>query len=134
MHYRPHLILYDGFCPLCNKAVRFLLKRDTKKRFLFAPLHGQTALKILETLPPSLDTLVLVENFQKPNQKIFIEGRGVLRICYHLGVKYFLLGLLSLLPTFAFDLMYRFIAKRRYKLFSMGEKINPNDYKDRFLP
>ncbi|MFN5344027.1 MAG: DCC1-like thiol-disulfide oxidoreductase family protein, partial [Bacteroidota bacterium] len=32
------LILFDGECILCNKAVQFIIKRDTKEIFKFASL------------------------------------------------------------------------------------------------
>ncbi|HEY3227320.1 MAG TPA: DCC1-like thiol-disulfide oxidoreductase family protein, partial [Planctomycetota bacterium] len=44
---RKHLILYDGVCALCNALVRFVLPRDRKDRFRFAPLQGETARGLL---------------------------------------------------------------------------------------
>lgn len=129
-----HLLLYDETCPLCNRSVHIILKRDKKKKFLFSPLQGKTAEKVLKKLPPDLDTLILVENFESNKEHILMEGKGALRICFHLGGIYFPLGLLSFLPTFAFDAFYRFIAKRRYRLFSMGKELKESDFKGRFLP
>ena len=123
------IIFYDGTCPLCNRAVRFILAADKKKQFYFAPLEGETAvdkLKNLHLKNPNLDTLVLFQS----EDKILIEGRAVLRILYLLGGKYALLGWLSFLPTFIFDLLYRVIARYRFRLFS---KKLPIDKTDRFL-
>ncbi len=33
------IILYDGVCALCNRAVRFVLKHDYHDRFRFAALQ-----------------------------------------------------------------------------------------------
>ena len=132
-----HLILYDGECPLCNRAIRVILKDDRKKVFLFSSLQGKTAQRLLSGTPfiePPYHTLVLVQNYGRTKQKILIEAKGSLRIVLLLGGKYAFLGLLSFLPSFLFDLAYRWIAKRRYRLFSKTVNIRPEDYQERFLP
>src|ERR1700733_14250204 len=113
-----HLILYDGTCPLCNRAVRFIIAHDKKKVFAFAPLEGETAKKnpLLKKLR-ELDTLVLIKNFNTDKKKFFIEGKGVLRIAWYLDGWYPFLGLLSFLPSLFFDFFYRFVAKRRFRFF-----------------
>lgn len=124
-----NIIFYDGECPLCNRAVRFLLGADKKHLFYFAPLNGKTAEEKLSGLllkNPNLDTLVLLEN-----NKFFIEGRGALRILWLLGGKYALLGWLSFLPSPLFDVFYRLIARYRYRLFSKKKKFKTDH---RFLP
>lgn len=49
-----HLVFYDGECGLCDRVVQTLLKVDTHERFVFAPLQGKTAEKLLQDLPLSL--------------------------------------------------------------------------------
>ena len=34
------LILFDGVCNLCNTSVLYVIKRDKKNVFMFAPLHS----------------------------------------------------------------------------------------------
>ncbi len=125
-----NIVFYDGTCPLCNRAVRFLLAVDKKRVFYYAPLEGETAadkLKNLRSKHPNLDTLVLYQD----ENRISIEGKAVFRIFWLLGGKYALIGWLSFLPSFLFDLIYRFIACYRFKLFS---KKTPITKTDRFLP
>ena len=132
-----HLILYDGTCPLCNRAIRVILKEDKKKTFLFTSLQGKTAQTVLFGTPfsiPPYHTLVLVQNYGRTKQKILKEAKATLRIAFLLGGKYAFLGMLSFLPSFFFDLFYRFIAKRRMRLFSKTVKVDPEEYKGRFLP
>ena len=38
-----HIVFFDGFCNLCNRAVNFLMKIDGKKILKYAPLSGSTA-------------------------------------------------------------------------------------------
>ncbi|MGE3953861.1 MAG: thiol-disulfide oxidoreductase DCC family protein [Parachlamydiales bacterium] len=92
------LILYDGDCALCNRAVRFLMERDKEGKFTYEP-NGD----------PNIDTLVLVEEGQS-----LYYGKAVLRICWHLGGWWRLLGVLSFLPTGLADAIYRLIARNRH--------------------
>ena len=34
------LVLFDGVCNLCNKSVIFIIKRDVRKNFKFAPMQS----------------------------------------------------------------------------------------------
>jgi predicted DCC family thiol-disulfide oxidoreductase YuxK len=42
------LILYDGVCGLCNRLVKFVLKRDSRDQFRFASLQSEFAGSILQ--------------------------------------------------------------------------------------
>lgn len=124
------LILYDGECALCNRSVRFLIEADKRGHFLYAPLQGETA-SHLEGAPFPLDTLILIEGFQTKSPRIWKYGRGVLRICWRLGGWYRLIGLLSFLPGWLADPLYRLVARNRHTLFRGGA----GDLKsDRILP
>ncbi|NGX54495.1 MAG: hypothetical protein KR126chlam2_00106 [Chlamydiae bacterium] len=123
----PDIIFYDGECPLCNRAVRFVLQADHKALFKFAPLGGETAAAKLKNLEVKKSTLVLLQS----NGKILTEGKAVLRMMWLLGGFYSFFGWLSFQPSLPFDLAYRFIAKRRYTYFHTCQKL---DHKDRFLP
>lgn len=43
-----HLVLYDGVCGLCDRAVQFLLAEDRDGVLTYAPLQGETARAALE--------------------------------------------------------------------------------------
>ncbi len=130
-----HVIFYDGECPLCNRAVRFILNVDRAQKFYFAPLKGKTAEKKLAHFflkSPELDTLILLQNYETADEKLLIEGKGALRILWLLGGKYAGVGLLSFLPSFLFDPFYRLVARNRFRLFPGRTPIaQPSD---RFLP
>ncbi|MCH9625325.1 MAG: hypothetical protein S4CHLAM123_04960 [Chlamydiales bacterium] len=127
-----HIIFYDSECPLCNRAIRFILATDRKKQFCFAPLNGKTAQEKIAHLylkRPDLDTLVLLQN----SKQILIEAKGAMRILWILGGKYAWIGWISFLPSFAFDVLYRVVARYRHRLFSKKSVIEEGD-KERFLP
>ncbi|SCA63784.1 Uncharacterized protein YuxK [Chlamydiales bacterium SCGC AG-110-M15] len=131
-----HVVFYDGECPLCNRAVRFLLKHDSNACLLFAPLQGETAKKLLGDRPDlldELDTMVVIENYGEGSQNLLIRGKAALRLAWFLGGTWAFFGLFSFLPAFPFDWAYRLIAKNRYRLFN-GLKDIPKDLEGRFLP
>lgn len=133
-----HLVFYDGTCSFCSSVVQFILRADRQKIFLFTPLQGETAARLLKRLPAhsiNQDSLVLLENYQKSNEHFYILGKAALRILWLLGGWYACLGWISFLPSFFYDWFYKLIARYRYQLFS-GQacklKIGPQD--PRFLP
>lgn len=119
------LVLYDAKCPLCNASIAFILETDTKKQFFFAPLGGVTANKYTKRQ----DSIVVIEG-----KRVFYAGKAALRIFWLLGGKYKLLGLFSFLPQFLSDLIYQWIAERRYSFFKGQAFVDPKDYPERFLP
>ncbi len=126
------ILFYDGSCPLCNRAVRFILSRDQKGHFLFAPLAGQTAEKLLPARLSDMDSLILREEKQG-TIRYWTEGKGVFRIFWLLGGRYKLVGWLVFLPSPLFDWFYRQIAKIRYRLFSSPKEGKLDTSSDRFL-
>lgn len=120
-----HLIFYDAPCPLCNRAIRFILAADQRKDFFFAPLDGEMAKK-MEVHARGLDTLVLIENWKSEKESRLVEGKAVCRIFWHLKGRWRLIGWLSFLPSVLFDLGYRAIARRRYNIFSKTQPIAPD--------
>lgn len=121
-------LFYDGQCHLCHLSVRFLLWADNKKKFKYGELTGKTAKTLLENKNLG-DTVVLWEN-----GKIYIESRAVLRLFWHLGGLYRVIGILAFLPSFLFDWLYKLISKHRCKFFPHATKIDYSHYKDRLLP
>jgi len=134
-----HLIFYDGTCGLCHEAVQFILKHDKNKVFMFAPLQGETAAKLLKNwraTSPSADSLVLIENYEiGQSEEILTFGIGALRICWLLGGLWKTVGVISFLPSFLYDWVYKLIAKRRFKWFESKTCLIPKiDETERFLP
>lgn len=132
-----HLMFYDGECGLCDHAVQLLLRIDKQQKFIFAPLKGLTAATILKDLPAELkgaDSLILVQNYLEVNQKFYILGQGVLRICWLLGGWWQLLGWISFLPGFLYNWIYRLVARNRHRFFTTQCILPDLEQKERFLP
>lgn len=95
------IVLYDGDCHFCNFWVRFILARDRKKIFQFAPL----------SLKPDWPqtSIILVES-----GKTYRKSEAVFRVFQHLGWPEWLISGLQQIPLPIRDLVYDFIANRRY--------------------
>lgn len=128
------IVFFDGYCHLCNGAVRFIIKRDSRNYFKFAPLQGQRA---YTDLPESFktnkqpDSLILLENGQ-----IYIESTAALKIAAKLRFPWNLINAFIIIPTCMRDPVYRFVAKRRYAWFGKSDHcaMPAQGWKERFLP
>lgn len=132
-----HLVFYDGECGFCDQVVQFLLKVDRKEQFLFAPLQGKTAAKVLQKLPDQykqVDSLVLVENYATNKQHFYVLGKASFRILWLLGGSWRLLGWICFLPSFLYNWGYRLVARNRKKLMPEACILPDPKSQDRFLP
>ena len=111
-----HFILFDPTCNLCKNSVNWILNRDHKQRFLFAPLKGKTAQKLLGhqfEKYKDLNTLIFIETSSK-EKKIWIRGKAVFRILWVLGGCFAWIGFFHFVP--GCDFGYRWIARHRHRL------------------
>ena len=108
------ILLYDGYCALCNGTVRFLLWADRRGPLRFAPLAGETARHLLAKHPAlaRIDSLFLVEG-----DRVSERSTAILRLMRYLGGvwRIFLIG--YLLPKEIRDSLYDVVAFWRYRLF-----------------
>ena len=126
------IILFDGVCSFCNASVLFVIKHDAAATFQFAALQSAVGALQLKAFSASemLHSLVLIEN-----GKFYTESTAALRIAKKLDGVWSLLYAFIIIPAFARNWVYRFIAKNRYKWF--GKQVNcvmPSDeMRNRFL-
>lgn len=128
------IVLFDGHCPLCSRAVRFILPRDPRGHFHFAPLESSIGKELLAShgLPTSgIDTLVLIER-----DEVSLRSTAALRIARKLRFPWPLFAAFRLVPRFLRDAVYRAVARRRYQFFEGRLEtcpVPPPRYRDRFL-
>ena len=109
------IILFDGVCNLCNRSVQFILKKDKRKKFLFATLQGTKGREILQkfSLPANyLNSFILADG-----EKIYTKSTAALRMLKILGRGWNLFYMFIIIPPFIRDTVYNMIAKYRYKWF-----------------
>jgi predicted DCC family thiol-disulfide oxidoreductase YuxK len=128
------LLLYDGDCAICNRAVQWVLQHDRRAVFYFAPLQSELGKKQLSQHQLSylqLDTLVLVAN-----TKAYTHTNAVIEIGNQLGSIYRVFNILHIIPRFLRDAAYRYFAANRYKWFGYVDEqciIPKAEWKNRFL-
>ncbi|TDX00645.1 thiol-disulfide oxidoreductase DCC family protein [Dinghuibacter silviterrae] len=129
------LLLFDGVCNLCNRSVQFVIRHDKGKIFLFAPLQGESAKKILtelgikETLPEQGGSVFLVDR-----GKLYSRSDAVLETLWILGWRW--TAVAKVLPRGLRDWVYDWIARNRYRWFGKREAcmIPTPALRARFLP
>ena len=127
------IILFDGVCNLCNGAINFIIKHDTKAKFKFAALQGETGKRLLakhNINPKETDSIVLIDN-----DKVSVKSSAALRIAKDLTKAYPLLFGFMIIPNFIRNTVYDFIAAHRYKWFGKKESwsLPTPELKSRFL-
>ncbi|MFC3748508.1 thiol-disulfide oxidoreductase DCC family protein [Paenibacillus sp. GCM10012306] len=114
------VVLIDGVCHLCQGLVRFIIPRDPDAKFMFAPLQSEIATGLLRDgglEPGKLDTVVLVEN-----GRYYTESAAALRIARGLRFPWPLAYVFILVPRSLRDILYRYVARNRYRWFGRDEQ------------
>jgi predicted DCC family thiol-disulfide oxidoreductase YuxK len=113
------IVLYDGVCGLCNRLVRFILRRDVDDQFRFASLQSPLAAEILERhgIVCDLNTVYVVLDYQQPAEQLLPRSTAVLFVLKKLRHPWPLWGNVGyLLPRPLRDVIYNRIARNRYRI------------------
>jgi predicted DCC family thiol-disulfide oxidoreductase YuxK len=127
------IILFDGVCNFCNASVNFVIKRDRRGYFRFAPLQEPKGAEVARQYgmdPERLDTFVLVES-----GRAYRKSGGALRVARRLGGLYPLAFALIAIPPFIRDFCYDWFARRRYRWFGKKDAcmVPTPEVRERFL-
>lgn len=128
-----HLLLFDGGCNLCNGTVRYIVRHDHHRRFMFAALastRGQALLHALHLRADEFNSLVYLRNGQ-----VLLRSTAALYVARDLGGAWRLLFVLILLPRMLRDWMYDLVARNRHRWFGYRSTCTaqPEEHKERFL-
>lgn len=130
------VLLYDGYCGFCNRAVRLVLRVDDRGLFRFAPLHGEFADRVIRRHPGlrGVDSLVLVEGAGDLTG-VHVRSDAVLRAMSLLGGAWRILLFFALVPRPVRDWAYDLFARWRYRIFGRYDAcpVPPPEVRDRFL-
>ncbi|MFW2348157.1 MAG: thiol-disulfide oxidoreductase DCC family protein [Wenyingzhuangia sp.] len=127
------ILLFDGVCNLCNRAVHFIIKNEAKDKFLFSALQNPEIVQYLKHQKNHLkdiDALILITD-----TKIYTKSSAALIVAKHLKGLYPLLFVCYIIPKPLRDTLYDFIAKNRYRWFGKKNKcgIEIPEFKSKFL-
>ncbi|HET9445907.1 MAG TPA: thiol-disulfide oxidoreductase DCC family protein [Steroidobacteraceae bacterium] len=128
------VIVFDGVCVLCSRWVDFVLRRDLQGQYKFAAMQTSSgrALLIEHGVDPDdpLSFLLLQDG------KGYTDTDAIVRILRSFGPGWKLMGMLvSIVPRFVRDPLYRWIARNRYRMFGRRAecRVPTPDIADRFL-
>jgi hypothetical protein len=127
------IIVFDGVCILCNSFVQFILKRYRTQQFYFTTAQSDFVKEKVKTMTfkvNPMDSVIYLKN-----GKVLTESSAVLGILSDLGGIWKLLSIFRIIPPMVRNVVYRFCAKRRYRVFGMLETcmLPSSEWKNRFL-
>ena len=115
------ILLYDGLCGLCDRAVQFTVRHDRDDVFRFAPLQTALAATILRRHgfdPAVLTTAVLVLDPELPTERLLIRSDAVLQLLSSIGPPWKVIASLGrFCPRWIRDRIYDWLASVRYRVF-----------------
>jgi predicted DCC family thiol-disulfide oxidoreductase YuxK len=124
------ILYFDGVCNLCNGLVRFIIKKDRKRRIKFSPLQSSAAIELRKTGIFSPESVVYFSG-----NRYFQKSDAILGLLDDLGGGWKLFSVLRLIPRRLRDFIYDVIARNRYRIFGRREScIVPSpEINDRFI-
>ena len=127
------IILFDAECVLCSRNAQFVLTHDRARRFRLASMQGEVGAALYRT--HGMDPVNPISIFVIEGDRVRQDSDAVLRIYELLGFPWRLLGLLRVVPAFVRDLVYRLVARNRYRLFGKRSTcwLPAPEYRDRLI-
>jgi len=123
------VVLFDGVCGLCNRSVKFLIRKERKSELVFSPLQSAYGKSLLEKYDISTDSIVYVHN-----NKAYTKSGAALRLCLRLKGLWPLMIVFMIVPYFIRDFVYDYIAKNRITWFGSADycEVMTEETKKRF--
>jgi predicted DCC family thiol-disulfide oxidoreductase YuxK len=128
------LLLYDGTCGLCARAVRWILDHERDHQIVFAPLQGPIgalARARYPQIPAAIDTVVYIAG-----GRAHLRSKALLHAAQHLRAPWRWSYALRWVPSAVLDLAYRVVAAVRYRIWGRADAcalVTP-EQRRRFLP
>jgi predicted DCC family thiol-disulfide oxidoreductase YuxK len=133
------VLLYDGLCGFCNRAVQFVLARDPGGSMMFAPLQGKFAADMLSRRPglQAVNSLILVDDVSDGGDvRVSVRSEAVLGVARYLGWPWRGALALQVLPRAVRDWGYDHFAHHRHRFFGRYEScpVPSPEARKRFMP
>jgi predicted DCC family thiol-disulfide oxidoreductase YuxK len=108
------ILFYDGYCALCNFFVKLIIRFDPKQSFYFSALQSELGetIKKKHQISEKIDSIILYDQ-----GKIYTHHHAVFAILRKLSYPIKALLIFQYLPHSINLYLYKWIAKKRYKLF-----------------
>lgn len=129
----PGIILFDGTCAFCERAVIFIATRDPKGYFRFGASQSPQAAALLAPCGLTRDTarsIILLEGGHA-----YLRSTASLRIAARMRFPWSLFRVLLIVPVPIRDAVYRLVAAIRHRLAGASNacEIPPKEIRDRLI-
>lgn len=113
------ILLFDGECNFCDASVQFIIKRDSKALIQFASLQSDVGMALLKKyeVPEKTDSIVFIEG-----DCLYTESTAALKITRNLSGLWKLFYVFIVVPKPIRNLVYRWVAKNRYRWFGKKQE------------
>lgn len=127
------IIVFDAECLLCSANAQFVLNHDRQGRFLLASMQGEAGSALYRRFgidPADPETLIVVEG-----ERVRRDSNAILAIWSGLGWPWRAGAMFRLVPRVLRDVIYRWVARNRYRLFGRRDTCWLPDpaFRDRLL-
>ncbi|HEX5172226.1 MAG TPA: thiol-disulfide oxidoreductase DCC family protein [Cyclobacteriaceae bacterium] len=128
------IVLFDGVCNLCNASVQFIIKHDPYGKIKFAALQSDAGKLLLERCgfhDGEFHSIIFIRN-----GKAYQQSEAVLQIVREFRLPWpWMYSVGRIIPLFIRDGIYRWVAKRRYRIFGKRNEcmIPTPEIRQRFL-
>jgi predicted DCC family thiol-disulfide oxidoreductase YuxK len=141
----PPVLMFDGKCNFCDKAVHFTIDHERDSEVKFTPIQSDAAVELLTrsagadvarelragaTGEGDPNTLVYVAD-----GRVYTYSTAALRLASHLRAPYRWVRIFWLVPRPIRDFFYRWFAKNRYRWFGKVDacRVPTSELRARFL-
>jgi predicted DCC family thiol-disulfide oxidoreductase YuxK len=127
------VIVFDGACNLCSRAVRWVMSRDARARFRLAALQSDAGARLAQQF--GLDRERIESVWLIMAGRAYFKSDALLAIVSRLDPPWPLLASLRLVPRPLRDHLYDFVARNRYRWFGKrnGCMVPSAEERKRFL-
>lgn len=106
------IVVFDGFCVLCNNYTSWLSKNNPDKNIYFTNFESHYIIERYPNLKLGNSVIVINEN-----KDILIKSNAIKYCLDHLRINIIIKKIIKMTPNFIVDIFYNLIAKNRYRLF-----------------
>lgn len=120
---KDNVILYDGYCNLCNQAVNFIRKYDRSRKLILIPNQSDEAKGLLISCKlnaKETDSVIYLEN-----ETACIKSEAIFRIAKKMGGFARLILIFRIFPKGFTDWLYELIAENRHAWFGQKTCCHP---------
>jgi len=113
------VIVFDGVCVLCSAHAQFVVRHDRAGYFRMASMQSEAGAALLKRFgldPTDPATLILVDG-----DRVRTDSDAILAIWEGFGGLWRFAKVLRVVPSALRDLIYRWVARHRYRIFGKRE-------------